>query len=41
MNLQETDTERKENNHQVNETRTQMEDVDAPVIANVDRANLE
>lgn len=35
--MQETDPERKENNHQVNETRTSMEDVDALVIANVDR----
>lgn len=28
LNLQETDTERKENNYKVNGTRIQMEDVD-------------
>lgn len=37
LNLQETDTEDKENNDQIDETKTQMEDVDAPMKAKFDR----
>lgn len=37
LNLQETDTEDKENNDQIDETRTQMEDKDAPMKAKFDR----